>query len=85
MATGHYFRAPEKWTLDVDDAFDFGLVSKAMKVAHKLRIPDLELVLSLDDPSQASTTPFQEFLRGLSRNGRHSTASRHASRSHVLA
>ena len=66
MATRQYFQSLEKWTLDREDAFDFGLVSKAMKIAHKLRIPDLELVLSLDEPEQAATTPFSAFLRGLS-------------------
>ena len=65
MATGHYFQSLEKWTLDRDDAYDFGFISKAMKVAHKLRIPDLELVLSFDDPDQAAATPFEKFLLGL--------------------
>jgi hypothetical protein len=85
MATGHYFQSLEKWTIDRDEAYDFGLVSKAMKVAHKLRIHDLELVLSFDDPDQAPATPFQQFLRGLSRTRRHSIAGRHASRSAALA
>jgi hypothetical protein len=85
MATGHYFQSLEKWTLDLDDAYDFGLISKAMKVAHKLHIRDLELVLSLDDPAQAAATPFEKFLRGLPHNRKHSTASRRASRSAALA
>ena len=44
MATGQYFQSLEKWTTDRDEAYDFGFVSKAMKVARKLRIRDLELV-----------------------------------------
>ncbi len=66
MATRQYFQSPEKWTLDRDDAYDFGLVSQAMKIARKLRIPDLELVLSLDEPEEAPATAFEKFLRGLS-------------------
>jgi hypothetical protein len=85
MATGHYFRSPEKWTVDRDEAFDFGLVSKAMKTAHKLRIRELELELSFDDPDQAAGTPFENFLRGLWRTRRHSVAGRRASRSAALA
>ncbi len=67
MATRQYFQSPEKWTPDRDDAYDFGLISKAMKIAHKLRIPELELVLSLDDPDEVAATPFEKFLHGLSR------------------
>jgi hypothetical protein len=81
MATGHYFRSPAKWTLDRDEAFDFGIISKAMKVAHKLHIRELELVLAFDNPEQAATTPFEDFLRGLSHNRRHQIADRHSSRS----
>jgi hypothetical protein len=66
MATRRYFQSLERWTPDRDDAYDFGLISKAMKIAHKLRIPDLELVVSLDEPHQAAATPFEKFLRGLS-------------------
>ena len=81
MATGHYFQSLEKWTIDRDDAFDFGFVSKAMKVAHKLHIRDLELVLSFDDPAQAATTPFEKFLQGLSPARKHPVAGKRASRS----
>ena len=66
MATGQYFQSLERWTPDRDDAYDFGFISKAVKIAHKLRIPDLEVELSLDDPDQAAATPFEKFLHGLS-------------------
>ncbi len=85
MATGHYFRSPAEWTLDRDEAFDFGIISKAMKVAHKLHIRELELVLAFDNPEQAAATAFEDFLRGLSHNRRHSIAGRRASRSAALA
>jgi len=85
MATGHYFQSLEKWTLDLDVAYDFGLISKAMKVAHKLHIPDLELVLSFDGPEPEPATPFEQFLRGLSQSRNHRASGKRASRPVVLA
>jgi hypothetical protein len=79
ITTGHYFQSLEKWTLDRDDAYDFGIISKAMKVAHKIRIPDLELVLSLDGPDQNAATSFEKFLLGLSNTNKRHTAGRPAS------
>jgi hypothetical protein len=67
MATRLYFQSVEKWTPDREEAHDFGLISRAVKIAQKLRIPELELVLSLDEPDQAAATPFEQFLRGLPR------------------
>ena len=85
MATGQYFQSLEKWTFDRDDAYDFGLVSRAMKIAHKLHIPDLELVLSFDGPEPAPATPFEQFLRGLSQSRNHRASGKRASRPVVLA
>ncbi|GEM_PF-1726775 len=65
MTTRRYFQSPEKWTSDRDEAYDFGVVSRAMKLARKLRTPDLELVLSLDGPEPVNATPFENFLLGL--------------------
>ena len=66
MATRRYFQSEARWTSDRDDAFDFGVLSKAVKIAQKLRIPDLEVVLSVDNPEQVIDTPFAKFLRELS-------------------
>ncbi len=70
MATGQYFQAQAKWTHERDDAFDFGIISKAAKAARKMRIPGLELVLWSDGSEQTATTPFEKFLFGLNRKGR---------------
>ena len=83
--TGHYFRSSEKWTIDRDEAHDFALVSKAMKAARKMRIRELELELALEDLQREPATPFQTFLRRLSRPRRHASAGRHTSRSPALA
>lgn len=85
IATGQYFQSLDKWTPDRDDAFDFGIVSKAVKIARKLRIPELELVLSFDDPEQAAATPFEKFLFGLAHTEKHPAGGRRASRSAALA
>ena len=85
MATRQYFQSLEKWTLDREDAHDFGLISKAMKAAHKLRMSDLELELSLEDPDQATITPFEKLLRGLARARKHEATNRRASRHAALA
>lgn len=73
-ATRQYFKSPRKWTLDRDDAYDFGVASRAMKIAHKLRIQSLELVVSLDDPQQAANTPFAQFIHDLSHPKKHQVA-----------
>ena len=73
VATGQYFQSIDKWTPDREEAHDFGIISKAMKLARKMRIPDLELVLSLDGPALVAAPPFVKFLFGLSHprtNGR---------------
>lgn len=64
MATGHYFRSPQKWTLDRDEAHDFHRVSEALKTAHKLHIRDLELELTFEDSEAPPAIPFQKFLLG---------------------
>ena len=75
MATGQYFQSLEKWTLDRDDAYDFGVLSKAVKVARKMGVYGLELILSSDGPNQTAATPFEKFLLGLKQN-RHVTSRR---------
>jgi len=78
VATGQYFQALDRWTPDRDDAYDFGIISKAVKVARKMRVPGLELILSSDGPDQAAATPFEKFLLGL--KGKRHAAGRRASR-----
>jgi len=61
VATGQYFRSLDKWTPDAEEAYDFGLIARAMKFAHKTRLPGLELILSLDGPEQDTNIPFEKF------------------------
>jgi hypothetical protein len=62
--TGEYFKSLGRWTLDRDDAFDFGMIARAVKFAHKAGFPGLELVLSFDDPEQAPSLSFEKFRLG---------------------
>jgi hypothetical protein len=80
IATGQYFQSLERWTPDRDDAYDFGIIAKAMKVAHKTGVPDLELVLSLDDPDEVAATPFEKLLHGLLHTRKRHSAGRRGSR-----
>ncbi|MGO8930817.1 MAG: hypothetical protein ACLQU3_28500 [Limisphaerales bacterium] len=80
IATGQYFQSLERWTPDRDDAYDFGIIAKAMKVAHKTRVPDLELVLSLDDPDEVAATPFEKLLHGLLHTRKRPNAGKRGSR-----
>jgi len=68
VATGQYFQSLEKWTPDRDDAYDFGVLSKAVKAARKMGVSGLELILSSDGLNPAATTPFEKFLLGLLQN-----------------
>jgi len=74
MATGHYFRSPQRWTLDRDEAHDFRRVSEALKTAHKLHIRDLELELTFDESEAPPATPFQKFLFGRNHSRNHRAA-----------
>lgn len=61
VATGQYFRSLDNWTPDADEAYDFGLIARAMKFAHKTRLPGLELILSLDSAEQDAAIPLEQF------------------------
>jgi hypothetical protein len=66
IATGQYFRSLDSWTADLDEAYDFGLIAKATRFAHKAHISGLELILSLDGSEQNAAIPFEKFRLGLS-------------------
>ena len=69
-STGQYFQSLDTWTPDRDNAHDFGLIARAMKFAKKIGLPNLELIVSVDDPNQISNTPFEAFLRRVIRGKR---------------
>jgi hypothetical protein len=57
----------DTWTPDRDNAHDFGLINRAAKFAKKIGLPDLELIVSVDDPQKLSNAPLGAFLRNLLR------------------
>lgn len=66
-STGQYFRSLDTWTPDRDEAHDFAVIARAMKFARKMRLPNLELIIDVEDPKQVGNTPFGAFLRKLVR------------------
>jgi hypothetical protein len=65
--TGQYFHSLDTWTPDRDYAYDFGLIGRAAKFAKKIGFPDLELIVSVDDPQKVNNAPLGVFLRKLLR------------------
>jgi hypothetical protein len=64
-SSGQYFHSLERWTPERDNAFDFGIIARAMKFARKLALPDLEIVLSFDELNQITPAPFEDFWRSI--------------------
>jgi len=65
QSTGQYFQALNCWTPDRENAHDFGLLPRAAKVARKLKLRGLEVVLAFDNPGQVASTSFKDLWRQL--------------------
>ena len=63
-ASRHYFKALGKWTLDSDQAHDFGPVLRAARFACKAGFADMELVVSLDYPEIVAELSFEQMCLG---------------------
>lgn len=61
IETRQYFQSLDKWTPDSDEAYDFGLVARAVRFAHKASLTGMELLLSLDGPEEAADFPPKKF------------------------
>jgi hypothetical protein len=70
MSSGQYFQGLEKWTLDREEAYDFGRVAQALKFAHKAHLDNAELVLSFDRPGEVTSIPFKQLMQSLPRSRR---------------
>ena len=69
-STGKYFQSLDKWTPEREQAYDFGIVRRAIKFAQKMRISDLELILSFDEPQSLGSTALGDFIRKAMRRPR---------------
>ena len=67
IASGQYFQSLEKWTPDRQEAYDFGIIARAMNFAQKSHLHDAELVLSFDEPGEITAIPLEKFRLGLAR------------------
>lgn len=74
VATRQYFRSADHWTFDREEAHDFGFIPQAMRIARKLGVSTLEVVVSFEDSLPLTNMSLADFLRGLSRPGRRRTA-----------
>jgi hypothetical protein len=63
--TGQYYQSSGKWTRNPERAYDFGLISQAVKFVRNTRCRNMELNLSFDNPQQAAAFSFKECLEGL--------------------
>ena len=48
--TGQYFQSLEKWTKNRKKAHDFRFIERAMRFVSKTGFPDMELILSFENP-----------------------------------
>jgi hypothetical protein len=48
-ATGQYFRSLGNWTIDPENAHDFGVVARAVKFVRKTRLPNMEVDIRFDN------------------------------------
>ncbi len=72
IGSGEYFQALERWTLDRDEAYDFGMIPRALNFAHRASLVDTELILAFDDREQVPGIPLEKFRLGLTRHRRRS-------------
>jgi hypothetical protein len=54
-ATGQYFRSLGNWTIDPENAHDFGVVARAVKFVRKTGLPNMEVDLRFDNQEQAAS------------------------------
>lgn len=55
--TRAYWRAPEKWTQDLEQAWDFKSVSRAVELVERAGYQNMELVFVFEEPRRLSTVP----------------------------
>ncbi len=61
-ATGRYYQSLGRWTVDPENAHDFGSITRAVSFAHKARLTDMEVALSFEHPEQATNVSLQDLV-----------------------
>jgi hypothetical protein len=54
--SGAYFRGPDSWTDDPEEAFDFRFVERAEQYIETWHLDNVELVFAFNDPVSITTT-----------------------------
>ena len=57
--TGRYLHSPNKWTKDVEEAYDFLFIDHALHYVETWRLKKVELAFAFDDPAWITTVPLE--------------------------
>ncbi len=57
--TGLYFQSPNKWTQDVENAYDFLFIDHAVQYVETWELREVELAFAFDDPAWVTTVPLE--------------------------
>jgi hypothetical protein len=55
IQTGSYFQGPDRWTEDLDRAYDFRFMDRAVQHIETWDLSDVELVFAFSDPVSITT------------------------------
>ena len=57
--TGLYFHGPNKWTKNVEQAYDFLFIDRALQYVQTWELKEVELAFAFDDPAWVTTVPLE--------------------------
>jgi hypothetical protein len=60
-STGRYFQALDKWTADREEAYDFGVIPRALRFAHAAGFEHLDLILAYESTEPVPALPMETF------------------------
>ncbi len=63
-STGRYYQSAGAWTLDPENAHDFGSIARAVSVVQTRGLSDMEVDLTFDNPEQVTSVCFKELVLG---------------------
>ena len=58
--TALYFQGPSSWTSDLEDAYDFRFIDRALHYVETWGLTDIELAFAFDDPDSVTTLPLDK-------------------------
>ncbi len=58
--TGLYFQGTDKWTNDLQEAYDFHFIERALHYVSDWEMSEVELAFAFDDPTTVTTAPLEK-------------------------